>query len=58
MLFTQTYQQAHKLLQITRLSVQRPIDPGQAAVVAVGIVVAQLSAAHLIAGEQHRDALR
>ena len=39
-------------------SQQRPVDPAQLVVLAVGIVVAALGAAEFVAGEQHRHALR
>src|SRR5262249_50746761 len=35
-----------------------PVHPGHLVVLAVGVVVAALGAAHLVAGQQHRDALR
>ena len=35
-----------------------PVDPGDLVVLAVGVVVALLGPAHLVAGEQHRDSLR
>src|SRR4051812_7524836 len=36
----------------------RPVDPGELVVLAVGIVVAVLRVAHLVAGDEHRRALR
>ena len=38
--------------------VGRPVDPGQLVVLAVGVVVAALGAAHLVAVQDHRHALR
>src|SRR5215470_330772 len=35
-----------------------PVNPGDLVVLAVGVVVALLGAAHLVACEQHRDSLR
>ena len=35
-----------------------PVEPGDVAVLAIGVVVAVLGAAELVAGEQHRRALR
>ena len=35
-----------------------PVHPGDLVVLAVGVVVAALGAADLVAGQQHRDALR
>ena len=37
---------------------QSPVEPGDLVVLAVGVVVAALRAAELVAGEQHRHALR
>src|SRR5207244_9479243 len=34
-----------------------PVEPGDLVVLAVGVVVAALAAAHLVAAEDHRDAL-
>ena len=36
----------------------RPVHPGDLVVLAVGVVVASLGAPDLVAGQQHRDALR
>ena len=37
---------------------ERPVEPGDLVVLAIGVVVALLGAAELVAGEQHRRALR
>ena len=37
---------------------QRPVEPGELVVLAVGVVVAVLRAADLVAGDEHRHALR
>jgi hypothetical protein len=44
----------HETVDVPMLFEQVPIKPGQFRIVAVGVVVAQLGAAHLIAHQQHR----
>ena len=39
-------------------STQRPVEPAELVVLAVGVVVAALRAADLVAGDEHRHALR
>ena len=49
---------ADKLEQQAAFLVEVPVDPGQLVVLAVGVVVAALRAADLVARHQHRHALR
>jgi hypothetical protein len=42
---------------LVRLGADRPVDPGNLVVLAVGVVVAQLGAVHLVAAQQHRNSL-
>jgi hypothetical protein len=41
-----------------RALVELPVDPADLVVLAVGVVVAALRAGELVAGEQHRHAVR
>src|SRR6202035_5196184 len=51
-------QPAHVVEQfLVRFGADRPVDPGDLVVLAVRVVVALLGAPHLIAREQHRNAL-
>ena len=49
---------AREVEQAAAAVVERPVEPGELVVLAVGVVVAALGAAHLVAAQQHRDALR
>ena len=51
-------QAARPVQQIVLPGVQVPVDPRDRVVLAVGVVVAALRAAHLVAGHQHRHAGR
>ena len=43
---------------VAGLAERRPVDPADLVVLAIGVVVAALAVADLVAGEQERDALR
>ncbi len=47
----------HRAL-VVAIRLERPIEPGERVVLAVGVVVALLGAADLVSGTQHRGALR
>jgi hypothetical protein len=49
---------ARELEQRGALLLEAPVEPAELVVLAVGVVVAALRAAHLVAHEQHRHALR
>ena len=56
-LAAQRDQPLRELEQRLLVDVEVPVDPGDGAVLAVGVVVAVLGAAELVAVQQHRDAL-
>jgi hypothetical protein len=58
MLVKQTAQQLGEFQQVASWLVQIPVDPRQLIVLTIGIIVAVLRAPNLIAGLQHRHALR
>src|SRR4051794_32107996 len=57
MLVAERYQPLAEAEEVSIFLSQSPIEPVEWAVMAIGIVVAQLGPADLIAHEQHRDAL-
>ena len=54
----QLAKRADEFAQIFRAPGERPVDPADFVVLAVGVVVAALRAAELVAAEQQRHALR
>ena len=54
----QTPQSADKLRHIVFAAEPRPIDPADLVVLAIGVVVAALAVADLVAGQDQRHALR
>src|SRR5262245_14386289 len=54
----QMYQGAHEITPRLPLLSQLPVEPGQRVILAIGIVIALLTMAELIAGEEHRYPLR
>src|SRR5690606_4230761 len=55
---TQACQSAGELEQVPVAPTELPVHPADLVVLAVGVVVAPLRAPHLVAGAEHRHALR